>query len=50
MQFIKSFTIIASLALALSACSGNELSSGGDVQLDSVGSVSSKTDIAAICG
>jgi hypothetical protein len=37
MQFMKSFTIIASLALMLSACSGSELSSTDDVQLDRVG-------------
>ena len=37
MQSIKSFTIIASLALALSACSANQPSSTSDVQLDTVG-------------
>ena len=37
MQFMKSVTIIASLALALSACAGNDNSTTGDIQLDSVG-------------
>ena len=39
MQFIKSFTIIASLALALSACSGNPNATNGNVQLDVVGAI-----------
>ena len=47
MQLVKSFTIIASLALALSACSANGTSSTSDVQLDTVGAA---TQSDALCG
>lgn len=47
MQLIKSLTIIASLALALSACTANGLSSSNDVQIDTVGA---STQSDALCG
>ena len=48
MKLIKSFTIIASLALALSACSGTERPSSGDVQLDIIGAVT-QSDALTSC-
>ena len=49
MQLIKSFTIIASLALALSACSANGTSSTSDVQLDTAGAAT-QSDALSDCG
>ena len=50
MQFIKSFTIIASLALALSACSGNGQSSSDDIQLDVAGAINQSSAALSSCG
>ena len=49
MQFVKSFTLIASLALALGACSGDQLSSTDDLQFDRVGAAT-QSDALGECG
>ena len=50
MQYLKSFTIIASLALALSACSGNDMSSTGGVQLEISGAINQSSLALSNCG
>ena len=49
MQHRKSFILIASLALVLSACSTNDMSSTNEVQIDRVGTVSQSNALTG-CG